>query len=260
MSRLDRKNILPKLYGISKTDEEISSFVLSYVASIERSQYDRFHTIMSLVPHSAGMVLDYGCGWGHYSIAIRDKKNVVEAIDLSQNQIDICNIVWGSQDNINFKASKIDQYPDEKFDFVVSNQVIEHVHNVGNYVAGVNRVLREGGKLLISLPNLMNPKFFFSMLRNDLESKLIAHSEKISDQYDKGNDHINSWDPMHFVTLMSSMGFILERYIPSEGIPMPFKFPFGSYYYAKNSRITNLSYTMTFLFKKIKKITIRPED
>jgi SAM-dependent methyltransferase len=208
---------------------------------------------MSLVPHSVGMVLDYGCGWGHYSIAIRDKKNIVEAIDLSQNQIDICNIVWGYQDDINFKVSTIDHYSDEKFDYVVSNQVIEHVHNVGNYVSGVNRVLKEGGKLLKSLPNVMNPRFFLSILRNDLESRLIAHSEKMFDQYDKGNDRINAWDPMHFVTLMSSMGFILERYIPSEGVPMPFKFPFGYYCHVKNARISNLSYTMTFLFKKIKK-------
>lgn len=251
---------MPMLYGEDKTDEEIRLHVLNYVKSVSESKHDRFHAIMSLIPSTGGAVLDYGCGWGHFAIAMRDKGNRVEAIDLSQNQIDICNVVWGRQANINFSATIINKYPDNAFDYVVSNQVVEHVHNVGNYLSGINRVLRPDGKLVISLPNVMNPRFFFAMLRRDLESKLIMHSAQMLKHYDKGHDHINAWDPQHFTTLMASMGFVLERYIPTEGIPMPTQKPFGPYVYLKNSRASNLSYTMTFLFRKVKTKIVQAEE
>jgi 2-polyprenyl-3-methyl-5-hydroxy-6-metoxy-1,4-benzoquinol methylase len=240
-----------RLYGEEKTKEEIRTFVLDYVERVKSAKHDRFHAIMSLIPLGKFTVLDYGCGWGHYAIAMRDKGNKVEAIDLSQNQIDICNVVWGRQENINFSAATINKFSDNSFDYVVSNQVLEHVHNVGNYLSGINRVLKSDGRLVISLPNVMNPRFFFAMLRRDLESKLIIHSGQMLKNYDKGNDHINAWDPQHFTTLMASMGFVLERYLPTEGIAMPTRKPFGSYVHLKNKRIRNLSYTMTFLFRKV---------
>lgn len=251
---------MPTLYGENKTDAEIREHVLKYANSVQSEKHDRFHAIMSLIPRNCGRILDYGCGWGHFAVAIRDKGGQVEAIDLSQNQIDICNLVWGRQTNIKFGVTAIDKFPENVFDYVLSNQVIEHVHNVGNYLSGINRVLKSDGKLIISLPNIMNPRYFFAMLRSDMEARLIKHSSHVLEQYDKGSDHINAWEPQHFTTLMASMGFALERYIPTEGIAFPMRKPFKSYVYSANKRFSNLSYTMTFRFGKAKAKIVRPEE
>jgi len=248
------------LYGQEETDDEVRRFVNEYVSKVKAFRHDRYHSILSLIPENLGRVLDYGCGWGHFSIAIRDKNNVVNAIDLSENQIDICRIVWGAQRDIEFGCTRVAQFENEYFDCVLSNQVIEHVHNVGNYLAEINRVLKPGGSLVISLPNVMNPRFFLPMFRGDMEGWLKRHNERLLNSYDKGEDHINAWDPQHFTTLLSSMGFRLERYLPTEGIPFPMRRPFKSYVYSRNKRISNLSYTMTFRFSKVKSVRINNDD
>jgi SAM-dependent methyltransferase len=251
---------MPFLYDKEKTHDEARCFVHDYVSQVKSFKHDRYHSILSLVPHAAGRVLDYGCGWGHFSIAIRDKANIVNAIDLSQNQIDICHSAWGNQRDIEFACSPITKFQNEYFDCVLSNQVIEHVHNVGNYLAEINRVLKPGGLLVISLPNVMNPRFFLPMFRGDMEGWLKRHNEKMLAGYDKGNDHINAWDPLHFTTLLSSMGFLLERYLPTEGIPLPMTRLLGGYLYLKNKRLSNLSYTMTFRFSKMKSVQVAGND
>lgn len=248
------------LYGENKTDSEIREHVLNYASSVQSEKHDRFHTIMSLIPHNGGRVLDYGCGWGHFAVAIRDKGNCVEAIDLSKNEIEICNLVWGQQIDINFSCVSVGEFPDGAFDYVLSNQVIEHVHNVGHYLCGINRVLKTTGKLIISLPNIMNPRHFVAMLRNNLEDRLKQRSEQLLTGYDKTHDHINAWDAYHFTALMASTGFRLERYIPTEGIPLPAQLPFRSNWHLSNRRLSNLSYTMTFCFSKVKNVVLRVED
>lgn len=251
---------MPTLYGEEKSAEEIRNFIDDYVHKIRSFKHDRYHAILSLIPENTGRVLDYGCGWGHFTIAIRDKGNLVSAIDLSQNQIDICNIAWGVQENIEYKCINITDFPDDYFDCVLSNQVIEHVHNVGSYLTEINRVLKPGGVLVISLPNIMNPRFFLPMLRGDMEGWLKRHNSNMLENYDKGEDHINAWDPQHFTTLLSSMGFRLDRYLPTEGIPFPMRRPFKGYVYSKNKRISNLSYTMTFKFTKLNRKHIGNND
>ncbi|EIW16023.1 MULTISPECIES: class I SAM-dependent methyltransferase [Pelosinus] len=250
---------MAKLYGIEKNEKEIKEFVQEYVNRIKSNKYDRYHDIMSLVP-TGKTILDYGCGWGHFSIAMQQCGNTVYAIDLFQNEIDICNLVWGKQENLIFDCENISGYNDKHFDCVLSNQVIEHVHNVGNYLLEINRVLKDNGDLIISLPNILNPRFFLSILSVNLEDRLKDHSKKILEKYDKAHDHINAWDPYHFVTLCSSLGFVLERYIPTEGIAFPFRKPFKPYVHLNNNRLRNWSYTMTFLFKKIKSINIDNND
>jgi 2-polyprenyl-3-methyl-5-hydroxy-6-metoxy-1,4-benzoquinol methylase len=251
---------MPMLYGEIKSDAEIRDHVISYVKSVSTSKHDRFQPIMSLIPANCGNVLDYGCGWGHYAIAIRDKGNTVEAIDLSANEIDICKLVWGEQAGINFNLASIDQFPSNNFDCVLSSQVIEHVHNAGTYLSSINRVLKPNGRLVISLPNIMNPRFFLTLLRSEMEQRLRTHSKNILENYDKTQDHINAWDPQHFTTLLASVGFLLENYIPTEGIPFPMRWPFKSYVYLRNKRLANLSYTMTFAFRKVKTVNVRPEE
>jgi len=249
-----------KIYGEEKTDSEIVEFVTDYVDRVKKCKHDRYHVILAFVPEGGNRILDYGCGWGHYSVAMRDKGNIVKAIDISENEIDICRLVWGEQKNLEFEKKSIDTFESESFDCVLSNQVIEHVHNVGNYLSEINRVLKPEGQLIIALPNVMNPRFFLGLLHSDMEERLIKLSERILNNCDDGPGHINAWDPTHFVTLCSKVGFLLDRYIPTEGIAFPSRKPFKPYLYTGNRWLKNLSYTMVFSFKKVRYVKINQND
>lgn len=254
-------SVVPFVYGEPRTDQEVVAFVRDYVDAVKRNPHDRYHGILSLVPDGSAHTLDYGCGWGHYAIAMRDKGNRVVAIDPSENEIEICRLVWGDQKDVVFQHDSIEAHKAASFDVVLSNQVVEHVYNVGNYMSQVNRVLVDGGRLVISTPNIMNPRFFLAQLHQDLEARLRRLGEGILAGADKTHDHVNAWDPIHFVTMCAAFGFSLERYLPTEGIAMPFGWPLGGpYIHHSATALGNLSYTMTFAFTKVHDVAADPHD
>ncbi len=57
--------------------------------------------------------------------------------------------------NVTFREAKVPPLPfeDESFDYVVSFQVIEHIPNDKRFVDEIHRVLRPGGKFIVSTPN-----------------------------------------------------------------------------------------------------------
>lgn len=249
-----------RIYDKDLSKDEVIEFVTKHRQNILNSKKDRFHTIINLFDNSSGKnVLDYGCGWGVYSYELYKRGFNVTAIDISSNEIDICKCVWKENDKLKFINTKIYELPSSYFDFVLSNQVIEHVHNPGLYLSEINRVLKLNGFLIISTPNIINPMYIFSMLSPNIEKRLITESEFYLDNYDKTHHHINLWEPTHFNRLLASCGFKLIKYVPTEGVPLPQKLKLKDYIYPKNRYIRNLSYTMTFKFQKVKDITISPE-
>ena len=92
------------------------------------------------------------------------------------------------------------------FDYVISSQVIEHVHNSGNYLDQINRVLKENGFLIITLPNIMTPRLIALNIRNNLE-KIKHVNKKIVSGYDKRNLHINMGSSSLYTFNLNSLGF-----------------------------------------------------
>ena len=247
--------------GKQLSADEIFKYVKAYQKTMLTNKNGRYFNILNMIPeHQYG--LDYGCGWGAFSSLIAAKGNKLVGQDQSQNEIDICNFVWKGDDNLNFTADNINFFQQEEFDFVVSNQVIEHTHNPGNYLHQINRILKTNGTLIISVPNSTNPRSFLSLLSKNIEDKLKLESQRISKSYQKQHDHIQAWDPQHFTRLVSTIGFELLEYQPLEGVPLAWprilsKLP--NYIYPKN-RLKNYCYTMLFKFKKTTTSNIRNFD
>jgi ubiquinone/menaquinone biosynthesis C-methylase UbiE len=141
----------------------------------------------------------------------------------------------------------------------VSSQVIEHTHNPGMYLSEINRVLKSNGKLIINLPNIINPRFIVTTMNPKLNKNLKNISKEILTDYKKETHHIQAWDPIHFTMLCASVGFELEEYIPMEGMPLPLQFPIKSID-TKIRFLKNMSYTMLFKLKKVKAISIGQYD
>lgn len=239
------------IYGKELSPKETKSFVLDYLDKINEDKRSRYHSIQALVPNDSKRVLDYGCGWGILAMKLAKEGHYVEGIDFSPNEIEICKTTWDERKNLQYSEKKITDFEPKSFDAIVSTQVIEHVHNVGNYVNGISNALVDGGHLIISLPNIVNPRFGIGLMRGNLSGKLLSVSQHMIKNYRKAHDHINGWDPVHFVQLMASMGYLLEEYVPLEGVPFPNKKPFIPYWKRPFSPFKNLSYTMAFRFKKV---------
>lgn len=101
-------------------------------------------------------VLDNGCGLGVYVAQLRtftprvfgleyDRERAAEASRRLAANIIVC------------AAGEDLPYPDETFDYILSNEVIEHVRDDGAALAEMARVLRPGGRALIFCPNRWYP-------------------------------------------------------------------------------------------------------
>jgi SAM-dependent methyltransferase len=246
-----------RIHGDELGPDEVRRFVTDYKRTTERNPLGRYAALRELVPRDA-RVLDYGCGWGGFSKMLEERGNDVVGIDLDDNEIDICRHVWGESERLSFRRAAITELDPGSFDCVVSNEVIEHVHNAGTYLAEINRVLAPGGLLVISLPNVMTPRLMLPSFSPRLTGHLRAVGRQTREGYRKGVDHINAWDAPHFVRLVSTVGFEFREHVPLEGIALPrvrFLPP-----YVRFRLLRNLSYVMAFVFVKVGDATIGAYD
>ena len=97
-----------------------------------------------------GRVLEIGTGTG-YGIEII-APHAERYITLDKHcAVDVASL----PSNVEFRTAKVPPLPfaDDEFDCVVSFQVIEHIVRDKEFVAEVMRVLKRGGKFIVSTPN-----------------------------------------------------------------------------------------------------------
>lgn len=230
-------------------EKDAIKFILDYYDAIKKKG-TRYADMTNMVKE--GYVLDYGCGWGCFSKIISEKGNKVLGIDIDKNSIEIAKSIIQEDDNLKFEMRDTKGIDDETFDYVISTQVLEHTHNPGNYLMECNRVLKKGGYLIISVPNIINI--------NHVLSQLVLSKKKLSrinsHDYSKPIDHIQSWNPATLCMLLKSMGFAYEEHKLSEGMPI-------SKHYLRGIKIPvfhKLCYTMIFKFRKERFVRIENSD
>ena len=86
-------------------------------------------------------------------------------------------------------------FADESFDYVVSFQVIEHIEKDADFVREVSRVLRPGGKFIVSTPNApmsltRNPWHVREYKADELESLLKGGFSSVERMGVYGNERV----------------------------------------------------------------------
>lgn len=97
----------------------------------------------------SGDVLEIGTGMGYGVEVVAPAADKYVTIDKS------CAYNVELPANAEFRQMTVPplDFADESFDYVISFQVIEHIKNDKGFVAEVSRVLRKGGKFIVSTPN-----------------------------------------------------------------------------------------------------------
>ena len=97
----------------------------------------------------SGDVLEIGTGMGYGVEVVAPAADKYVTIDKS------CAYNVELPANAEFRQMTVPplDFADESFDYVISFQVIEHIKNDKEFVAEVSRVLRKGGKFIVSTPN-----------------------------------------------------------------------------------------------------------
>jgi SAM-dependent methyltransferase len=110
------------------------------------------------------LILEAGCGTGRLCCLLaRDlPDSIITGIDITQESLDIANKIKQhlKAENVEFKKGDIFNldYPDDHFDVVFNNGVIEHFpldkpNSYNDALREMIRVLKPGGKIIVDVPN-----------------------------------------------------------------------------------------------------------
>lgn len=146
----------------------------------------------------SGDVLEIGAGMGYGIKHIAPKADKYMTIDKFPVEIDP---KWT---NVSFQQMEIpplNGMPDNTYDYVVSFQVIEHIEDDHKYTEEIHRVLKPGGKFIVTTPNkkmsiTRNPwhvreytiqelKDLLGKYFTKVEAKGVFGNKKIMDYYEK---------------------------------------------------------------------------
>lgn len=99
---------------------------------------------------SNGQLLDVGCGSGDWLLAMRERGWQVTGVDFDAGAVAV-----GRQRGLRVRCGPLEdqRFPDESFDAITLNHVIEHVPDPVRTLQECARVLRRGGRLVVSTPN-----------------------------------------------------------------------------------------------------------
>lgn len=103
-----------------------------------------FSAVRDLAPRLDGRVLDVGCGNRPYEPLVKASEYVGLELDTPENR--------ASKDADAFYDGRSFPFPDRSFDAVICNQVLEHVFEPVPFVGEIARVLKDGGRLLLTVP------------------------------------------------------------------------------------------------------------
>lgn len=107
----------------------------------------------SLGALSGGRLLDVGCATGEYTDEMAPGFEQVDAIDIELDRLAV--YAQDHPDNVSLHTQSVTslEFSDDTFDVVTLIEVLEHLPDVPTALAEIARVLRPGGRLLLTTPN-----------------------------------------------------------------------------------------------------------
>lgn len=120
---------------------------------------ERFATwacAMAAVIRRGDDVLDAGCGSGVFAFEAARLGGRVAAFDASEAMIDLCQAkqVEAGVVNVAFAQARLeDERPPGSWDVVLCSSVLEYVADFDTALMSLARLLRPGGRLIVSVPN-----------------------------------------------------------------------------------------------------------
>lgn len=176
-----------------------------------------FEILRELSNFNQGKVLDAGCGWGYYlDLIVRFKrlykKNKLQLVGLDNDKESIkiaktrlreekVKIVYGDITDLPF--------PSNNFDVVILSEVLEHIDDDLKALEEIRRVLKNGGKLILTVPNKSYP-FLWDPLNWILEHFFSKH---VKNGFWSGiwANHLRLYGREDITLIIKKAGFKIEQ-------------------------------------------------
>jgi 2-polyprenyl-3-methyl-5-hydroxy-6-metoxy-1,4-benzoquinol methylase len=167
----------------------------SQIASDNPIHQRLLYAYQAAVPFIEGKVLEVGCGEGRGLETIQAACAHYTALDKNTFLLERLQAQYPSFKFLEMTFPPFTGIPDQSFDTVVVFQVIEHIQNDQLFVSEIHRVLKPGGKVLLTTPNIWmsltrNPWHEREYTANQLKTLLLQSFSKVDCKGVLGNQKV----------------------------------------------------------------------
>jgi ubiquinone/menaquinone biosynthesis C-methylase UbiE len=147
-----KQRFLVRLYSLLYGGYMLASSIPSMLLGLKKARNQMRH--MFLNDMSPGKLLDVGCGNGVFLHRMHNLGWSATGIDFDAKAIENAKKMYG--DGLTFMNTDLTgaRFPDNSFDAVTMSHVIEHVPDPVALLIEARRVLKAGGRLVVTTPNI----------------------------------------------------------------------------------------------------------
>ncbi len=133
--------------------------------------------VVAVMEHirSGEKIIDLGCNDGGLSKEIADRGNEVISVDLPE----VIKIARAKYPTLSFIAVDLSQefaWEDNSFDVAVASEIVEHMIDDIAFLQNCHRILKKGGRLLLTTPNVAYIRNRIRLLRGKCSERDVhAH-------------------------------------------------------------------------------------
>ncbi|HXQ52122.1 MAG TPA: class I SAM-dependent methyltransferase [Stellaceae bacterium] len=176
---------------------------------------DRQNKVMERI--EGDFIVDVGCYSGAFVAAaarLFPGKRVL-GIDYFEDNVRIAHLLHPDlRDRFRRMSAYALEFADDSVDCVTLQEVIEHLEGAASAIKEINRVLKQGGVLLVSAPNPFYWRqmlMFFALELRNSAARLVGRQPRMAMQIYfanvEWNRHIYAWTPDTLMTLLAVNGF-----------------------------------------------------
>lgn len=176
-----------------KTDAEKFDYFEEHRGATEHSERRVREYTAKFMPQPAKTILDIGCGSAWVAKAFLPQAKIVYSLDASEKNPSEALKRYPSEHHYGVAGDAFAlPFADNSFDAVIAAEIIEHVVDPASFVAEAVRVIKPGGRVIISTP-----------YKEKLRYELCIHCQQMTPM----NAHLHSFDERLLESLNKSTEF-----------------------------------------------------
>lgn len=124
------------------------------------------YAVIGNIKGDSKKVLDIGCGNGDNAKFLKASNHIVDGITLSPTEAENAKKYLRAVFIHNLEQGLPDDIVD-KYDYIVCSHVIEHIAYPEKLLKDIKSALKDDGRLIVALPNVMNYRFRWELLKGN---------------------------------------------------------------------------------------------
>jgi ubiquinone/menaquinone biosynthesis C-methylase UbiE len=175
--------------------------------------------IISKVPKEINSILDVGCGNGWVAKEFLPKGKQVYSLDISATNPAKAKKLYPDKNHFGITADSFQlPFSDNSFDCVIASEIIEHVVDPPEFIKELFRVVKNGGRLIITTP-YKEKLIYYLCIHCNHKTSANAHIHSFDEKKLENLYKENDLESFNFETFGNKYLIFLRTYVILQFFP-----------------------------------------